>query len=385
MRIAIAGAGPAGLHLAALLRTRRPGAEIRLVEQNKEGATFGFGVVFSDRALDFLAADDPDLHAALTARLESWQAITLNHPGGQVVIDGIGFTAIARLDLLRLLTERCRALGVEPEFNTAIRGPEAFADCDLIVAADGVNSTLRNSGKFGTEIRELTNRFAWFGTTRRFDTLTQTFRRTPLGAFNAHHYRYAPGMSTFIVECDAATFASAGFATMHPDRTRALLEQVFAPELDGHGLVSNRSVWRRFPVLRNARWHDGNVVRERAARTVLIGDALRTAHFSIGSGTRLALEDSIALAKALDAHWGDIPAALAAFEAARRPVVDALTEAADASAAWYEEFARHMALAPIDFALSYIQRSGRVKLDRLARIAPEFVARVRAERPELAA
>ncbi|WP_372619285.1 FAD-dependent monooxygenase [Falsiroseomonas sp.] len=377
MRIAIAGAGPAGLHLAALLRARRPEAGIRLVEQNPEGATFGFGVVFSDKALDFLAADDPGLHAALTARLESWQAITLNHPEGQVLIDGIGFTAIARLELLRLLTDRCRALGVEPEFNTAIRGPEAFADHDLIVAADGVNSTLRNSGKFGTEIRELTNRFAWFGTTQRFDTLTQTFRRTPLGVFNAHHYRYAPGMSTFIVECDAATFAAAGFQTMDPDRTRALLEEVFAPELDGHGLISNRSVWRRFPVLRNARWHDGNIV--------LIGDALRTAHFSIGSGTRLALEDAIALAKALDAHWGDIPAALAAFEAARRPVVETLTEAADASAAWYEEFARHMELAPIDFALSYIQRSGRVKLDRLARIAPAFVARVRAERPEPAA
>jgi 2-polyprenyl-6-methoxyphenol hydroxylase-like FAD-dependent oxidoreductase len=377
MRIAIAGAGPAGLHLAALIRARRPETEIRLVEQNAEGATFGFGVVFSDKALDVLGADDPALHAALAGRLESWQAITLNHPDGQVVIDGIGFTAIARLDLLRLLTARCRALGVEPEFGTAIPGPDAFAGYDLVVAADGVNSTLRRAGDFGTEVRELTNRFAWFGTTRRFDTLTQTFRRTPLGAFNAHHYRYAEGMSTFIVETDAASFARAGFDVMDPDRTRALLEEVFAPELDGHPLVSNRSVWRRFPVLRNARWAAGN--------TVLIGDALRTAHFSIGSGTRLALEDAIALARALDAHWGDVPAALSAYEAARRPVVDALTAAADASAAWYEGFADHMALAPVDFALSYIQRSGRVNLDRLARIAPEFVARVRAERPGLAA
>jgi 2-polyprenyl-6-methoxyphenol hydroxylase-like FAD-dependent oxidoreductase len=377
MRIAIAGAGPAGLHLAALLRARRPAAEIRLVEQNPEGATFGFGVVFSDRALDFLAADDPGLHAALTARLESWQAITLNHPEGRVVIDGIGFTAIARLELLRLLTERCRAPGVAPEFKTAIAGPEDLAGFDLVVAADGVNSTLRRAGDFGTELRKLTNRFAWFGTTKRFDTLTQTFRRTELGAFNAHHYRYAPGMSTFIVECDAATFDRAGFATMEPERTRALLEQVFAPELEGHPLVSNRSVWRRFPVLRNARWSSGNVV--------LIGDALRTAHFSIGSGTRLAFEDAIALAKAIDAHWGDVPAALSAFEAARRPIVETLTAAADASASWYEAFATHMQLPPIDFALSYIQRSGRVDLDRLARIAPAFVARVRAERPELAA
>jgi 2-polyprenyl-6-methoxyphenol hydroxylase-like FAD-dependent oxidoreductase len=377
MRIAIAGAGPAGLHLATLLRLKRPGAEIRLVEQNPEGATFGFGVVFSDKALDFLAADDPDLHATLTARLESWQSITLNHPDGQVVIDGIGFTAIARLELLRLLTARCREAGVEPEFGTPLPGPEAFDSYDLVVAADGVNSTIRRAGDFGTEIRELSNRFAWFGTSQRFDTLTQTFRRTKLGAFNAHHYRYAPGMSTFIVETDAATFARAGFDRMHPDATKALLEEVFAPELGGHPLISNRSVWRRFPVLRNASWSSGN--------TVLIGDALRTAHFSIGSGTRLALEDSIALARALDEHWGDIPAALAAFEAARRPVVETLTSAAEASAGWYEEFDRHMALPPIDFALSYIRRSGRVDLDRLARIAPRFVARVRAERPELAA
>ncbi len=377
MRIAIAGAGPAGLHLATLIRLKRPEAEIRVVEQNPEGATFGFGVVFSDKALDFLAADDPGLHAALTARLESWQSITLNHPEGQVVIDGIGFTAIARLELLRLLTARCREAGVEPEFGAAIPGPEAFAGYDLVVAADGVNSTLRRAGDFGTELRELTNRFAWFGTTQRFDTLTQTFRRTPLGAFNAHHYRYAPGMSTFIVETDAATFARAGLDRMAPDATKALLEEVFAPELGGHPLISNRSVWRRFPILRNARWSSGN--------TVLIGDALRTAHFSIGSGTRLALEDSIALARAVDAHWGDVPAALATYEAARRPVVETLTAAAEASASWYEEFGRHMALPPIDFALSYIRRSGRVDLDRLARIAPRFVARVRAERPELAA
>lgn len=376
MRIAIAGAGPAGLHLAALLRARRPGAEIHVFEQNAEGATFGFGVVFSDRALDFLAADDPALHQALAERLESWTAITLNHPAGQVVIDGIGFTAIARLELLRLMTERVRALGLEPAFGTRVT-PGDLKDYDLVVAADGLNSALRDADAFGTSIRELTNRFAWFGTTKRFDTLTQTFRATELGAFNAHHYRYAPGMSTFIVECDAATFDRAGFAAMDEATTRATLERIFADELDGHALVSNRSVWRRFPILRNARWSVGN--------TVLIGDALRTAHFSIGSGTRLAFEDSIALARAIDAHWGDVPAALAAYEDARRPIVETLTAAADASANWYEDFAAHMTLAPIDFALSYIQRSGRVDLNRLAKLAPAFVARVRAERPELAA
>ena len=379
MRIAIAGAGPAGLHLAALLRARRPEARIRVVEQAPEGATFGFGVVFSDRALDFLRADDPLTHAALSARLESWQDITLRHPEGEVVVDGIGFAAIARLDLLSLLLARCRALGVEPEFGRTLRGPEDLGEADLIVAADGVNSALRRAraAEFGTKIRELTNRFAWWGTTRRFGTLTQTFRRTEHGAFNAHNYRYAPGMSTFIVETDATTFARAGLDRMNPEETRAFLERIFAPELDGHPLVSNRSVWRRFPQVRNARWWHGNMV--------LIGDALRTAHFSIGSGTRLAMEDAIALARALDAHWGDVPAALAAFEAARRPVVETFLAAADASGAWYERFAEHMRLPPLEFAFSYIRRSGRVDLERLARVSPRFVARLRRERPDLAA
>jgi 2-polyprenyl-6-methoxyphenol hydroxylase-like FAD-dependent oxidoreductase len=368
MRIVIAGAGPAGLTLAALLRRRLPAAEIALFEQNPEGLVAGFGVVFSDRALDFLRDGDAETHAALAPHLESWTDITLRHPEGEVVIDGIGFTAIARRALLALLTERVRALGITPRFGHAAREPD-IEGADCVVLADGVNSALRGA-PFGTTIRELQNRFAWFGTTARFETLTQTFRRTPQGAFNAHHYRYAPGMSTFIVETDAASFEAAGLGALDEAATRGFFEAVFAPELDGHPLISNRSHWRRFPILRNARWQDG--------RTVLIGDALRTAHFSIGSGTRLAMEDAIALADALAAQPRDIPAALGAFEAARRPVVEKLCAAADASAAWYEDFARHMEAPPLDFALAYIQRSGRVDLDRLARLAPRFVARLRA-------
>jgi 2-polyprenyl-6-methoxyphenol hydroxylase-like FAD-dependent oxidoreductase len=369
MRIAIVGAGPAGLTLAAALRRRRPQAAIRIFEQNAEGAEMGFGVVFSDRALDFLAEADAETHAALAPHLETWSGITLRHPQGEVLIDGIGFTAIARRDLLALLTARLRALGVEPEFGRAVTTAD-LAEADVVVLAAGVNAALRGP-QFGTTIRELENRFAWFGTTQRFETLSQTFRRTAEGAFNAHHYRYAPGMSTFIVETDAATFEAAALGRLDEAHTRGFFERVFAPELDGHPLVAHRSHWRRFPILRNARWRDG--------RTVLIGDALRTAHFSIGSGTRLAMEDALALAAALDAHAPDIPAALATFEAARRPVVDKLCAAADASAAWYEEFATHMQAPPLDFALSYIQRSGRVDLDRLARLAPRFVARLRAE------
>jgi 2-polyprenyl-6-methoxyphenol hydroxylase-like FAD-dependent oxidoreductase len=226
--------------------------------------------------------------------------------------------------------------------------------------------------EFGTTITLLTNRFAWFGTAKRFEALTHTFVETELGHFNAHHHRHAPHMSTFVVEVDEATFFRAGFDKMDPDRAKAICEQVFAETLDGHGLVSNKSIWRQFPKIWNKRWSTGNCV--------LIGDASRTAHFSIGSGTRLAMEDAIALVKALEAHRHEISAALAAYEAARKPSVAKLVAAANSSAAWYERFAEHMALAPMDFAMSYITRSGRVDLDRLRRSSPSFVAAYEASR-----
>ena len=201
---------------------------------------------------------------------------------------------------------------------------------------------------------------------KRYDTLTQTFRHTPIGDFNAHHYRYAPGRSTFIVETDEATFARAGFERMERNRNRAAFARRSSPmRSSGHPLISNNSIWRRFPQVHNARWHHG--------KYVLIGDALHTAHFSIGSGTRLAMEDAIALDKALAAHGDDVAAALPAYEAARRPIVDKLVAGANASAAWYEHFAEHMELAPAEFAMSYITRSGRVDIERLRKLSPRFV------------
>jgi 2-polyprenyl-6-methoxyphenol hydroxylase-like FAD-dependent oxidoreductase len=219
---------------------------------------------------------------------------------------------------------------------------------------------------FGASVAFLTNKFAWYGTTRRFETLTQTFVRTDHGVYNAHHYRYSPSMSTFIVETDAATFELGGFARMNAGDTKTHLEQVFAAALDGHGLVENRSMWRSFPKVRNRRWHVGNCV--------LLGDALRTLHFSIGSGTRLALEDAIALADALHAYPRDLPAALAAYEQVRRPIAEKLIAAADASAEWYERFGEHMEFAPLDFAMSYLTRSGRVDPARLRQQSPQFMA-----------
>jgi 2-polyprenyl-6-methoxyphenol hydroxylase-like FAD-dependent oxidoreductase len=362
MRILVAGAGPAGLYFAYLARRARPDWEIEVVEQNPPDATFGFGVVFSDRALEFLRGDDPQTYDLITPAMETWSDLTVVHRGTPVVIDGIGFAAIGRLRFLQLLRQQAQSVGIRAEYRKAFKGNPA--GYDLVVAADGANSTVRGTADFGTTVSPLTNKFAWYGTTKPFRTLTQTFVENEHGTFNAHHYRHAPDMSTFVFECDAQTWRRAGFASMGESETLAFCERVFAETLQGHRLVSNNSIWRNFPNVRNRRWWAGN--------TVLIGDALRTAHFSIGSGTRLAMEDAIALARALRER-ASVPQALAAFEAARRPIVEKLVAAADASGAWYEGFAEHMRLAPHEFAWSYIQRSGRIDPERLRRTSPKFV------------
>jgi 2-polyprenyl-6-methoxyphenol hydroxylase-like FAD-dependent oxidoreductase len=364
VKVLVVGAGPAGLYFSYLLKKRNPDCELRIVEQNAAGSTFGFGVVFSERALEFLRGDDPETYDAITPHMEVWTDLTVVHRGTPVVIDGIGFSAIGRLRFLQLLQGQLASVGIVPEFQRRIPATE-IQGYDLVVAADGANSVVRATADFGTTIAHQTNKFAWFGTTKIFPTLTQTFVGNADGHFNAHHYRHSPEMSTFVFECDAATWQRAGFSSMSESDTLAYCESVFAATLGGHRLVSNNSVWRSFPNVRNARWHAGNVA--------LIGDALRTAHFSIGSGTRLAMEDGIALAKSLFEFKNDVPRALAGFEAARRPIVEKLAAAADASGSWYDRFPEHMRLAPRDFAWSYIQRSGRIDPARLRKISPKFV------------
>ena len=372
MRIAILGAGPAGLYLAYLIKRRNSSAEVTVLEQNAPDATFGFGVVFSERALEFLRERDEETYAAIVPHMESWPDMTLSLRGERVVIDGIGFAAIGRLHLLQLLQARAASVGVTPVYGRAVKSLDELAGYDLIVGADGVNSLVRrtHAQQLGASVRHLTNRFAWYGTSKRFETLTQTFIETEYGPFNAHHYRYEAQRSTFLIEVDQATFERAGFARMGEVETIGFCERIFADVLDGHPLISNNSVWRQFPLVHNARWSHGNCV--------LMGDALHTAHFSIGSGTRLAMEDASALDKALAAH-GDVPAALTAYETARRPILEKLVAGANGSAEWYEQFARHMRLAPVDFAMSYITRSGRVDLERLRKLSPKFVARYEKE------
>jgi len=373
VRIAVIGGGPGGLYFAYLWKKRHPDADIDLFEQNAAGATWGFGVVFSEQALEFLRADDPDTVDAIAPRMESWKNITLNLRGESVEIDGVGFSSIGRLDLLTILQQRLRSVGVTPRYDTLIPSVDQLTGYDLIVGADGLNSMVRRSfeGDFGSSLSYSPNKFAWYGTTKRFETLSQSFVATELGAFNAHHYRYSPDMSTFLVECDLPTWQRYGFADKTVEESKAICERVFAKTLDGHALVSNKSVWRNFPWVWNERWSFKNMV--------LIGDALHSAHFSIGSGTRLAIEDAMALAKALDAE-GDIATALARYQAERKPTVKKLVTAARTSADWYEKFAEHMKLDLMDFAYGYITRSGRIDDARLRVMSPAFMARYEASR-----
>ena len=360
------GAGPAGLYTAILLKSALPSARVRVRERNPADATFGFGVVFSDRALDFLAADDPATHAAITPRMQRWQDMTLSLKGERVTLDGIGFAAIGRLELLAILQRRARESGVEMHFGRALDTVDDL-DADLIVGADGLNSLVRESDAqaFAPKLEYFANRFAWFGTPRDFPTLTQTFIEGPRGVLNAHHYRYAPAHSTFIVECDPASFDAYGFADMDERASARLCGDLFFATLDEAPLLVNHSHWRQFPRLWCERWAAGN--------RVILGDAAHTAHFSIGSGTRLALEDAIALVRALTAETG-LDAALEAFQHARLPIARKLVDAANTSALWYERFREHMRLPPLEFAYSYLTRSGRLDAERLRRIAPRFSA-----------
>lgn len=382
MRIAVVGGGPAGLYFA-LLAVRRPRTrEIVVFEQNPPGATYGFGVVFADQALSRIEDPDPDCFALWIALAERWNDQTIVHRGERVVIDGLGYVGISRLGLVETLRAICAERGVEIRYETRIEGMDDLEGFDLVVAADGVNSAVRAAvgAPFGSELAFLDNRFAWFGTRQSFDTHTLTFRKGPDGGvFVAHHYRYSPEMSTFLVECDAQTWngtwtgagagagAGTGLAAMTDEARRRLAEAIFAEDLGGHGLVSNNSIWRRFPVVTNRRWTHGNVA--------LIGDAARSAHFSIGSGTRLAIEDAIALDAALAAA-DTLGEGLARYEAERRPVAQKLADAGRRSYLWFEDMRSRMELGSLELVRDYLMRSGRMTPDRLRREAPRLAGRL---------
>lgn len=379
MKIRIIGGGPAGLYFAALMKRDDPSHDIVIYERNQRNATWGFGVVFSDRALDFLRADDEDLYQYLTPHMETWADLTIVHNDSRIPIAGNGFAAIGRLQMLSLMYAYVERLGVKIEFQTEISSLEQVKDADLIVGANGAFSWIRteNEAKFGSSYDWRPNKFMWYGTSKVFDSLSLTFRETDDGVFCAHHYRYSPTMSTFLVEVEEGTWKKAGFEIMSPENTMAYCEKVFAKDLGGHPIISNNSYWRNFPAVWNENWSFDNVV--------LMGDALRTAHFSIGSGTRLAMEDSVALFKAFKEKRSDVKAALARFQELRLPPMKKIWDAANVSLRWYENMDELVkTLSPVELAYSYMTRTGRVDHAEVKRRDPKLAEAYEKLHPDVA-
>ena len=367
MKINIIGGGPAGLYFAILMKNINPAYQIRIHERNGPNDTFGWGVVFSGKTLANLRAADEESHAEITREFEAWENVDVIHRDIKVSIHGNSFSGIARLQLLKILQQRAERLGVEIEFRTEIQDIESLRnDCDLLVGADGVNSTVRKcyAGQFEPELDIRTNRYVWYGTNQLFHGLTLTFRENDAGVFAAHSYKFNRTTSTFIIECDPQTWDKAGFAHLSDEDARAYLGEVFSKDLDGHRLLSNNSKWINFVLVKNKRWSFENVA--------LIGDALHTAHFSIGSGTKLAMEDAIALAECFEEET-DVREALAEFAAKRRPVIEDYQAAAFESMIWFENARRYVHLSPLELALKLMMRSGRVSYEDLKRRDPEFI------------
>jgi anthraniloyl-CoA monooxygenase len=369
VKIACIGGGPAGLYLALLMKGRDPRHEVTVLERNGPDDTFGWGVVFSDETLDgFREADEPS-HRAITRRFATWDAID-THVKGQVIRSrGHGFAGISRRVLLNLLQARCEELGVRIAYRREVEGPHEVRDADLVVAADGVNSRTRAAleAHLRPAIERGRSRYIWLGTPRRFDAFTFIIRETEHGVFQVHAYRFEEGSSTFIVECDEESFRRAGFDRQPVEESVRACERLFAPELDGAPLLTNKSSWLQFPMIRCARWHHENVV--------LLGDAVHTAHFSIGSGTKLAMEDAIALAAALR-EQPTVPQALAAYDAARRPVVERIQAVARHSQTWFEEIPRHVRHDAATLTFSMLTRSKKVTHGNLKRRDAAYVEAV---------
>lgn len=369
MKINIIGGGPAGLYFAILMKKSNPAHQITVYERNGPDDTFGWGVVFSGKTLTNLRAADLESHAEITKNFEAWDNVDVLHRDEKISIHGNSFSGIARLQLLKLLQRRCEDLGVELLFRSEVDDIESLrGGCDLLVAADGVNSIVRReySDRFSPHLDVRPNRYIWYGTNRLFHGLTLTFRENEAGVFAAHSYKFNKTTSTFIIECDPTTWDAAGFSSMDELETRVYLEQVFATDLEGHALLSNKSNWINFLLVKNEKWFFENLV--------MLGDALHTAHFSIGSGTKLALEDAIALHQCFEST-AEIGEALKKFELVRRPVIEEYQAAAFDSMLWFENARDYMSRSPIELAYALMTRSGRVDDEDLRRRDSEFIAR----------
>lgn len=377
MNIAVIGGGPAGLYFSLLVKKWKPEIQVDLFERNAPDDTFGWGVVFSDKTLSYLQAEDVPTWQAITERFERWENVDIVHHDKKVTVRGNKFSGIARIEILRILQERARELGVALHYRSPVMNLSEFNNYDLIVGADGVSSEVRSQFEdcFKPDLSTRTNRYIWYGTHHLFHGLTLTFRENSSGVFAAHSYKFDKETSTFIVECDEETWSTAGFQDMDEASTRRYLEEVFHHDLEGAELLSNNSKWINFILVRNRHWWC--TLEQANTRVnpyiVLLGDALATVHFSIGSGTKLALEDSIALAHALKLMDGALPDALLQFEAARRPEVEVYQDAAYESLQLFENLKDYMHLDPIPFAYKLMTRSGKVDRENLRRRDPEFL------------
>jgi anthraniloyl-CoA monooxygenase len=371
MRIAVVGGGPAGLYFALLMKRDWPALAVDVFERNRADDTFGFGVVFSDQTLDTFKAADAASYAAIRDNFAYWDDIEIHFKDSVHRVSGNGFCGCSRRSLLMLVQDRARELGVKLHFSEEAADIEVLKrDYDLVVAADGINSRIREGWRerFQPETDLRPNIFTWMGSTRPFDAFTFFFKQTQHGVFIAHCYQYEAGRSTWVLETDPETFAKAGLDKLDEAQSAAFLEGVFAEELQGHRLVTNRSLWRNFPMIRCRHWVAENVV--------LIGDAKATAHFSIGSGTKLAMEDAIALHKAMGQAKLNVGEGLALFERTRREEVEKTQHAADVSLVWFEQLRRFWDFDPLRFAFGLMTRSKAITYDNLALRAPEMVAAV---------
>ncbi len=368
MKLLVVGGGPGGLFLALLVKRARPDIEVRVIEQNAAGATYGWGVVFTESAIAALRPSAPDVLDEIASRRPPVGHIDVVVGDVRTSVHGHPFFRIGRVRLLELLQRYALEAGVELVFEQRVSNAEELAGWDLVVGADGVNSTVRElyRDRFVPTVTQGSNHWAWYGTERDFTAVSLIFQQTDAGLFIGHAYQYEPGMSGFVTEVVPAAFEATGLAEQSDDQSRRFCSEVFASQLEGHQLLSNRSLWFQPKFVTTRHWVAGNVT--------LLGDALHTAHPSIGSGTRFAMRDAIALAKCVVAESEDIGGALRRYEASRRPTADAFQTAARRSIDWYERVGERDLSDPTQVAVEYIMRTGRVRYEQFRRLNPELVA-----------
>ncbi len=382
MHISIIGGGPAGLYFSILAKKNFPEWDIQVYERNGPNDTFGWGVVFSDRTLQYLEEYDKPSHDEITKEFETWENVEVVHDDEHILIGGNKFSGISRLKMLNILQARCEEIGVNIEYHKEIKDLDHDpTKPDLIIVCDGVNSTIRRNypSYFEPELSSRSNKYIWFGTNKIFNALTLTFRQNATGIFAAHSYKFNKTTSTFVVECDPETWENAGFASMSEDETRLYLEKVFEKDLGGNPLLSNRSLWINFLLVKNKYWVHENIV--------IMGDAAHTAHFSIGSGTKLALEDAIALfnefrrGQALpdpdEATFRPyIAEILKSYEANRRPKIEEYQQFAYDSLLLFENLKDYIHLDPLEMAYTMMTRSKKLTHEKLRGRDPQFVHKI---------